>query len=188
MSASLATKIVEEFEQGQISRRHLIAQLMGLGAALATTSAAWGQGSGENAGAGEGTAQRGAAPTQPASDRGDAEPTFQATGLNHIALDVTDVPRSRDFYVKHLGLQVIRGDENALFLGQDRNFFLTLFRRERPGINHYCYSIPRYEPDAAFERLASAGLRPRREGGRIYFPDPDGFTVQIAQQRTARQS
>jgi catechol 2,3-dioxygenase-like lactoylglutathione lyase family enzyme len=99
-------------------------------------------------------------------------------------LDVVDVPRSRDFYVKHLGLRVIRGDDNALFLGQDRDFFLTLFRRERAGLNHYCYSIPRYEADAVFERLAAAGLRPRREGGRVYFPDPDGITVQIAQART----
>ena len=32
-----------------------------------------------------------------------AAPTFQATGLHHIALDVTDVPRSNEFYGKHLG-------------------------------------------------------------------------------------
>jgi catechol 2,3-dioxygenase-like lactoylglutathione lyase family enzyme len=97
---------------------------------------------------------------------------------------VTDIPRSRDFYVKHLGLSVVRGDDNALFLGQGREFFLTLFRREKPGLNHYAYAIGRYEPDAAFAQLGAAGLRPRREGQRIYFPDPDGITVQIAQQRS----
>lgn len=187
MSTALATKIVNDYEHGQISRRQLVARLMGLGAAMATMpAAAWTQEAGEGAAppAGQGGGPRGqrgtAQPDAPA-----AEPTFQATGLDHIALDVVDVPRARDFYVKHLGLRVIRGDDNALFLGQGRDFFLTLFRRERAGLNHYCYAIPRYEPDAAFERLTSAGLRPRREGGRIYFSDPDGITVQIARQRTS---
>jgi catechol 2,3-dioxygenase-like lactoylglutathione lyase family enzyme len=189
MSAWLAGRIVDEFEQGQITRRQLAARLMGLGAAMATLG---GDAVAQQAGqiavppAGQGSSRSGepgAAQPPPA-----AEPTFQATGLDHIALDVADVPRSRDFYVTHLGLRVIRGDDNALFLGQGRDFFLTLFRRERAGLNHYCYSIPRYEPAAAFERAAAAGLRPRREGGRMYFPDPDGITVQIAQQRVAAES
>jgi catechol 2,3-dioxygenase-like lactoylglutathione lyase family enzyme len=96
-----------------------------------------------------------------------------------VALDVTDVPRSRDFYMRHLGLRVIRGDENAMFLGADRDFFLTLFRAERPALNHYCYAITKYDPDEAMEQAAAAGLRPRRTQNRIYFPDPDGLTVQV---------
>jgi catechol 2,3-dioxygenase-like lactoylglutathione lyase family enzyme len=187
MSEILATKIVDDFERGQISRRQLVAQLMGLGAAVAASvggSTLLAQQQADKAAAtppGQGAGQPRPGEPQPAAAT--TEPTFQATGLNHIAIDVVDVARSRDFYMKHLGLRVIRGDENAMFLGQGRDFFLTLFRRDRPGFHHYCYSIPRYEPDAAFERLSAAGLRPRREGARIYFPDPDGLTVQIAQQR-----
>jgi catechol 2,3-dioxygenase-like lactoylglutathione lyase family enzyme len=90
------------------------------------------------------------------------------------------VPRSNEFYGKHLGLRVIRGDDNASFLGADREFFLTLFCAERPALNHYCYAIDNYDADVAMERLADAGLRPRREGNRVYFPDPDGLTVQVA--------
>lgn len=182
MSENLATKIVEDFERGQISRRQLVGRLMSLGAAMATISGTTafaqqeGQAAAQPAGRGAGSARLGESDPPPA-----VEPTFSATGLNHIALDVIDVARSRDFYVKHLGLRVIRGDENAMFLGQGRDFFLTLFRRERAGLHHYCYSIQRYEADAAFERLAAAGLRPRREGARIYFSDPDGITVQIGQ-------
>jgi|GEM_PF-1010241 len=182
MSEILATKIVEDFESGCISRRQLVARLMGLGAAVASMNG----GSVLAQQAGEAAAQpagQGAATTRPAAAQPEltTEPTFQATGLHHIAIDVTDVARSRDFYMKHLGLRVIRGDENAMFLGQGRDFFLTLFRREKAGLHHYCYAIPGYDPDAAFARLGAAGLRPRREGARIYFPDPDGITVQIAQ-------
>jgi catechol 2,3-dioxygenase-like lactoylglutathione lyase family enzyme len=107
------------------------------------------------------------------------ERTFVATGLDHIALDVTDVARSRDFYAKHLGLRVIRGDDRALFMGAERDFFLTLFRAERPRMHHYCYSIGNYNADEAMQKLADAGLRPDRTGNRVYFPDPDGLTVQV---------
>jgi catechol 2,3-dioxygenase-like lactoylglutathione lyase family enzyme len=164
MSNNFVDKIVEEFEQGRLSRRQLAARLMGLGAAMAVLP-------------GRTYAQEGA---QPAREDAPAEtPTFRATGLDHIALDVVDVPRSRDFYAKHLGMRVVRGNDDALFMGADRDFFLTLFRADRPQLNHYCYTIRDFDPDDAVEKLGTAGLRPRREGNRVYFPDPDGLTVQV---------
>ena len=76
--------------------------------------------------------------------------TFQATGLSHVALNVSSVPRSRDFYIKHLGLKVIRdGGEDNCFLGGGDGFFLTLFKGERPGLNHYCYAIRDYAVEQA---------------------------------------
>ena len=92
----------------------------------------------------------------------DKDSTFRATGLDHVALDVKDVPRSRDWYVKHLGLEVIRdGGEDNCFLGSGGGFFLTLFRGDEPGLNHYCYTIRDFDADRAeeifdvFQRLHS---------------------------------
>jgi catechol 2,3-dioxygenase-like lactoylglutathione lyase family enzyme len=168
MQTDLAEKIVDDFQQGRLTRRQLVTRLMGLGAALATLDT--------NA-----RAQQSEATGQGTATPAAAEATFRATGLDHIALDVADVPRSRDFYAKHLGLRVIRGDDRALFMGADRDFFLTLFRAEKPALNHYCYAIRNFNPDEAVQKLKDAGLRPRREGGgRVYFPDPDGLTVQVA--------
>lgn len=161
MQTELAVKLVADFEQGRLTRRELAARLMGLGAAMATLPQI-------------GHAQ------ETGQEKKPSEATFQATGLDHIALDVTDMPRSIAFYKQHLGLKVIRGDDNASFLGADRDFFLTLFLAERPGLNHYCYAIDDYDADDAMERLAAVKLRPRREGNRVYFPDPDGVTVQVA--------
>jgi catechol 2,3-dioxygenase-like lactoylglutathione lyase family enzyme len=162
MHNNLAAKLVDDFEHGRISRRQLAARLMGLGAAMAALpNVASGQESATDAG------------------EGGAQPMFQATGLDHIALDVVDVPRSRDFYAKHLGLRVVRGNDDALFMGADRDFFLTLFRAERPGLDHYCYAIRDFNADDAVQKLGGAGLRPRREGNRVYFADPDGLTVQV---------
>ena len=78
MQPDIVETLVEDFERGLLSRRQLACRLMGLGAALAVmpraAEARQGQGS-----------------------------TFQATGLDHVALNVRSVPRSRDFYIKHLG-------------------------------------------------------------------------------------
>lgn len=156
MQPNFAAAIVEQFEQGGLSRRQLASRLMGLGAALAVGT--------EVAGADEG-----------------AKGMFQATGLDHVALDVRDVARSRDFYIKHLGLNVLRdGGEDNCFLGLGRTMVLTLFRGDTPRMNHYSYAIKGFDADEAERKLAAAGLKVRREAGRIYFADPDGLEVQIS--------
>jgi catechol 2,3-dioxygenase-like lactoylglutathione lyase family enzyme len=157
MELDFAEKLVENFERGLLSRRQLVSRLTGLGAALAAM--------GRTALAGE-EAEGG---------------TFQAKGLDHVALNVKSVPASRDFYIKHLGLKVTRdGGEDNCFLGAGNDFCLTLFKGENPGLNHYCYGIEGYDPDKAEEKLKAAGLKPRREGNRLYFPDIDGIQVQVA--------
>jgi catechol 2,3-dioxygenase-like lactoylglutathione lyase family enzyme len=156
MQPDIAESLVQDFEHGFLSRRELASRLMGLGAALAVMPRAAAAHEGEGA-------------------------TFQATGLDHVALNVRSVPQSRDFYIKHLDLKIIRdGGENNCFLGTGDRFFLTLFQGERPGLNHYCYAIRGYDPDSAEAKLKAAALKPRREGNRLYFPDPDGIEVQVA--------
>ena len=114
----------------------------------------------------------GAAPSAPAS-------TFRGLAINHTALRVTDTARTRDFYVKHFGLPVIRHSESALFLGLGKNF-LSFFHNPAPGFDHQCIAIENFRPDAVMDTLKGQGLNPRREGDRIYFPDPDGLTVQVS--------
>jgi len=106
--------------------------------------------------------------------------TFSATGLNHIALRVTDIPRSRDFYKRHLGLSVSSESEFNCFLDCGRNNFVALFRGDAAALDHYCYTIESYDADEVASTLERAGLSPRRRENRVYFDDPDGLTVQIA--------
>ena len=157
--------LVGGFEKGKLTRRELIAHLTAF-AAL-----------------GAGAASGSSALTASANTEGAAaDSTFKGVGLNHIALNVTDVPRSRDFYVKHLGLEVSRdGGATNCFLNVGDNF-VALFRNSTPGMNHYCYSIEGYDVNDAEEKLKAEGLTPRvvRGAGRIYFNDPDGLEVQLA--------
>ena len=109
------------------------------------------------------------------------EPTFKGVGLNHIAIRVTDIPRSRDFYRKLLGVPVIREAESNCFLGLGKNF-LTLFKNQNPGLDHYCIAIQNFGADSVMQTLDRQGLKPRRPTGtdRVYFPDPDGIEVQLS--------
>jgi catechol 2,3-dioxygenase-like lactoylglutathione lyase family enzyme len=172
----LIEHMVSDFERGQLSRRELIAHLTMLGVGLSAAPIA--------------LARRQDQAPQPSATRPETAPrggddaapssTFTATGLNHIALSVTDVVRSRDFYMKHLGLTLQRdGGEGSCFLGIGPHF-LALFRGSEPGMHHYCYSVKEYTAATAVDRLKAAGLEPDRRGDRVYFPDPDGLVVQVA--------
>ena len=105
---------------------------------------------------------------------------FSAVEFNHMALSVSDVGRSREFYQMLLGLPVTSQGARNTFLGMGKNF-LALFQSSPSGLNHYCYSIRNYEVGRVVQVLEQKGLRPRREANRVYFPDPDGLTVQLAE-------
>jgi catechol 2,3-dioxygenase-like lactoylglutathione lyase family enzyme len=154
---SAISQMIDQYEQGRLTRRDLVT---GLTAVL-----------------GIGTLAGGTARSAVASE---PESTFRATSLNHIALRTTDVVRSRDFYVRHLGLEVANESlpQNS-FLNCGPHF-LALFRASEPGMDHYCYSVPDYDQQQAAKKLRAVGLEPQLAANRIYFDDPDGLTVQLA--------
>jgi catechol 2,3-dioxygenase-like lactoylglutathione lyase family enzyme len=156
----LISGMLERYERGKVSRRELIQGLAALavGAVGRSASAA-------------------SQATSPA-----AESPFKGVDLNHIALRVTDVARSRDFYSKLLGLPVARDSGGSAFLGLGSNF-LALFRSGEPGLDHYCISVENYEVGAVTRKLRDLGLNPRQPEGsrRVYFSDPDRLTVQFSE-------
>lgn len=158
MTQTQPDQLLDDFMRGGLSRRQLISRLMALGAAAA-----------------------GVRNSAHAALRRD-HATFAATSVDHIALNVTDLNRSRDWYVRHLSLTVASQDEASCFLdcGDD---FVALFKADRPGLHHYSFGIPDYNQQDAARRLRAAGLTPKLRGGRIYFDDPDGIEVQVSQQR-----
>jgi catechol 2,3-dioxygenase-like lactoylglutathione lyase family enzyme len=150
----LAEKILAAFEDGKMTRRQAARRLafLSLGGLLA------GRAGGEEA----------------------APPLFAADGLNHLALDVTDVARSRDFYERTCGLKVIADrSPNVCFLAAGEHY-VGLFRSTTPGVDHFCFNIPVYDAGAVEAKLAGAKLAPFREENRVYFRDPDGITVQLS--------
>lgn len=150
------SQLIDAFTLGRMTRRELIVAMSGLVAAAA-----------------------GPTPTALAED---AAPSFKATGLSHIALRVKDVAKSRDFYIKHLGLTIAHESlPGNCFLLAGEHHFITLFQGDAPRLDHYCYAIENYDVKEAAAKLRALGIEASVEGGdRIYFPDPDGHTVQLA--------
>jgi len=146
------------FENGKIDRRDLLSKvLLAAGAAI------------------------GAGASTPAVAEEAKAPMFPSNGLNHLALNVTDVARSRDWYCKHLGLKVLRDGTRNCFLNTGDDF-LALFKSSKPGMNHFCFTWPGKTAAEAIRRLEAAGMKPWREENRVYFRDPDGLTVQVAEE------
>jgi metallothiol transferase len=151
--------LLRRYESGELTRREVVRGLTALAVGFAATIVAGAEEDGPAVGG----------------------PTFKANGLNHIALRVTDVQRSRNFYVKHLGMTVTREDTDSCF-ATFGDAFLALFQGDTPGLHHFCFSIDDFNVMEAEKRLRELGLNPNQPRGtnRIYFNDPDGIQLQLA--------
>jgi predicted enzyme related to lactoylglutathione lyase len=151
-------RILDKFEKGHMTRRQLIAKLGVLVTMISGIESIF-------------------QPKQISAQDKNSKNTFEAIAINHIALRVSDVKRSSDFYIKHLGLQQSRQNNNSSFLNCGKNF-VALFQGNEPAMGHYCYAIKNFGVDEAENKLKNLGMRDiRRESGRIYFSDPDGLTL-----------
>ena len=121
-------------------------------------------------------------------------------GLHHVALICADYPRSRDFYVRVLGLTVLAEHYRAardswkLDLGLPDGGQLELFsfpeppprpsRPEAQGLRHMAFRVAALEPVIA--RLVAEGvecepIRVDEYTGRrfMFFADPDGLPLEL---------
>ncbi len=121
-------------------------------------------------------------------------------GLHHVALICADYPRSRDFYVRVLGLTVLAEhyrdarDSWKLDLGLPDGGQLELFsfpeplprpsRPEAQGLRHMAFRVVALEPVIA--RLVAEGvecepIRVDEYTGRrfTFFADPDGLPLEL---------
>ncbi|GGP95012.1 VOC family protein [Streptosporangium pseudovulgare] len=119
----------------------------------------------------------------------------------HIGLNVSDLDRSRDFYVKVFGFEVVgesgREDRRFAFLGLDGTLVLTLWQQSEgrfatglPGLHHLSFQVPDIEAVRRAESVVRGlgatlhhdGVVPHGEGassGGIFFEDPDGIRLEI---------
>ncbi|GAA3428209.1 VOC family protein [Streptosporangium sandarakinum] len=119
----------------------------------------------------------------------------------HIGLNVSDLDRSRDFYVKIFGFEIVsesgREDRRFALLGLDGALVLTLWQQSEgrfatglPGLHHLSFQVPDIEAvrraESVVRELGATlhhdGVVPHGEGassGGIFFEDPDGIRLEI---------
>ena len=116
--------------------------------------------------------------------RHDPEPESILRGIdvNHVALRVSDLDRSVEWYRSLMGLSVLQRSASSAFLGLGENF-LALFRGRRAGMaDHFCFSVEDYDPEVVRTKLARHGIESTRRENRTYFKDINGLTVQVSQE------
>jgi len=157
--------LVSRFEKGAITRRELIARLPALCVVPAAAIAL-------------------AAPQK--------QEHIGVAGLDHLASRVTDLARSKRFYMEHLNFAVRSESKDGVFLEAGQNW-IALFnesalttgipRESRPGVDHFAFrSTSPGGFDATMAALRARNLNPVSPGNtrRIYFRDPDGIVVQLS--------
>jgi metallothiol transferase len=163
-------RLVGCFEQGAISRRELIA---GLGALCVVPAAVT-----------DAVPPRGA--TQPAP-----RTPIPLSGIDHIALRVSDLERSTAFYRDRLGGRIRSTSSDSTFLdvGSDwvalfaRGAVSTGFEATRPGVDHISFHSPKHRSlDERLGVLRAHGLDPVSPPGsnRVNSRDPHGIILQLS--------
>jgi lactoylglutathione lyase len=119
----------------------------------------------------------------------------------HVGLNVADLDRSKPFYTKVFGLEVMHEstepDRRYAFLGADGQVLVTLWQQSegqfdtgRPGLHHASFQVPDVEAvrhaEATLRELGAAlhhdGVVRHGEGSDsagVFFSDPDGIRLEI---------
>jgi len=158
--------LVQQFQNGRLSRREVVTALAALFAA--TT---------------EGAAQT---PTAPVAAR----------TLNHVSISVTDIKRSAEFYQSLFGMRIIsqQGTGNNPIAGGEGSVinlapgagpeFIGIYQGKPVGdIGHFCLGVQKFDADRVLAALTSRGvkasIRTRGQSREIFLTDPDNISVQL---------
>ena len=161
----LISKLLQEFEQGKMTRRDLV-RMIALTAAAAVNGAA--------------------AQAQSASPA-------KAVNFNHISYQVANYRRSRDFYSSLFGMKVTEDDgKDQCRLEFGDGILVVRNASSRPGakvgIDHIAYTLANWDADKNVKPAVVAEMKRRGiavEVGEIdlHITDPDGLTIQMGGKR-----
>jgi metallothiol transferase len=125
-----------------------------------------------------------------AAQAGAATP-IQVSGIDHVALRVSDVERSARFYTELFGATVRSRSQGSVFLdvGEDwvalfgRGVASTGYGATELGVDHLSFhSVTARSAEQRMGALREHGLDPASPpgSGRVYFRDPDGIILQLS--------
>ena len=179
----IVAKLLQDFEQGKMSRRQLIQSL----ALTATASAA-------------AAVPAAAAPAAAADSKG----LLKAVAFNHVSYHVKDYTKVRDFYSGLFGMQVSEDDGKQCRLTFGNNILIPRNRPSgTPTIDHIAYTMANWDTDKNVRAAMAAEIKRRglkepppepgvvhkhsdelqakivESGGGVHVLDPEGFIVQI---------
>ena len=161
-SESAIGSLLGKYEQGKLSRRRFIEAASIVAATAAYAPAA--------------LAVAPPAPIVPVS-------------VNHIAISVSDLKRSKDWYTRILKLKVVQeNDHFALLQFGNTQLVMRSPTKDRPPtvpgtISHFMFGVSPYDEAALFQTLKDQGFTPRKDLESALIRDPDNLLVQIGDEK-----
>ena len=149
--------LLNQYENGSLSRRELLAALALLVAA------------------------------PPAADAAQAaKPVGAVKTMNHVTVFVPNVQKAVDFYQGLFGMPILTKQDAGINLSTGSGFYGIYpapASATTGSINHVCLGLENFDADAVLKQLTDRGvkgnIRLRGDTKELYFTDPDGIRVQL---------
>ncbi|MBY0493075.1 MAG: VOC family protein [Cyanobacteria bacterium] len=149
--------LLNQYENGSLSRRDLLAALALLVAAPAASSAAQ-----------------------------TAKPIGAVKSMNHVTAFVPNVQKSVDFYQGLFGMPILTRQGEGINLSAGSSFwgiYPAPAGATTGSVNHVCFGMENFDADTVLKQLTDRGIkgniRMRGDTKELYFTDPDGIRVQL---------
>ncbi len=123
------------------------------------------------------TAAGGAAAIAPAQEAG-----LKGVKIDHISIQVTDLPRAIAFYEKVFGLTVMSEDKpNEISRLGAGKIIVSLHHKNPTGIvDHFAIGVENFNRAHVTEQLKAFGITPEENlDAGFHIKDPEGMNVQI---------
>jgi catechol 2,3-dioxygenase-like lactoylglutathione lyase family enzyme len=150
---AIISGLLDRFERGALTRRELIQGLTMLAAAGGGASQAQGQ-----------------------------APGIQATKIDHVSIQVNDLPRSVAFYQRMFGLTVVSEDKpnEIVRLGAGK-VLVSLHHKSPTGlVDHFAIGVNKFNKESVARELKERGAIPEDNlDAGFHIQDPEGISVQI---------
>ena len=160
---AIISDLLNRLERGALTRRGFI---QGLAMLTASGTASLGQ------------AQNAAAPDTAAIQNS----AIQGVKIDHVSIQVSDLPRSLAFYQKTFGLKILTEDKphEIVRLGTGQ-FIVSLHHQSPTGlVDHFAIGVENFNKDRVTQQLKQIGVTPEENfDAGFHVTDPEGMSVQI---------
>jgi len=150
---AIISNLINRFERGALTRRQLVRGLAILTAAGGTAAEAQTQDAG-----------------------------IKAAKIDHVSIQVSDLPRSITFYQKMFGLSVVSEDKpnEIVRLGMGK-VLVSLHHKSPTGlVDHFAIGVEKFNKESVTRELKERGASPEDNlDAGFHIKDPEGISVQI---------
>jgi len=151
---AIISSLVKRFESGVLTRRDLVQGLAMLTAAGGAASQAQGQDAG-----------------------------IKGAKIDHISIQVSDLPRSIAFYQKMFGLTPVSEDKpnEIVRLGTGKKALVSLHHKNPTAVvDHFAIGVEQFNKESVTRQLKEHGVTPEDNlDAGFHIKDPEGISVQI---------